>query len=316
MDLIEIVDKEEKIFFDSSVISHCFGANFLTDIYDSHHYNQLDDSLLDGMISGMDDRIRFLECGEQKGNLYTIEEAIEELGDLQKGIIEKQKYLNKTEKRFLKSSRMRDRYSSDTSSIEKFNDLGFKINQILRIIRPMEFKDSNNRAYNLLVKLLVTMSSYILKEKNPEDWDGTKLVSRLVKKENKHTDEKLFAAAFYKSLVDSTRNCIISGDTDFIILLNAGLGLIGAKDVEGNGHLIKSLIEYPVKLYFPLNKEGIINYESKFSTSTCKMDEKFLISYLGVESNNKVKKYVEYLLSQLNQVCEFRILIVNDINSA
>lgn len=309
MDLIEIVGKEEKIFFDSSVISHHFGANFLVDIYSTRHYNQLDDSLLDGMIVVMDNRIRFLENGKQKGNLYTIKEAIEEVGQLQKGIIEKQKYLNKTEKIFLKSARMRDRYSSDTSSIGKFNDLGFKINQILRIIRPMEFRDSNNRAYRLLVKLFITIGSYILKKKDSENWDGTKLVSNLVKKENKHTDEKLVAAAFYKSLVDNTKSCIISGDTDFIILLNAGLGLIGAKDVKGNKDLIKSLIEYPIKFYYPLNKENVINYESKFLTSSCKMNEKFLINYLGVESNTKVKKYIEYLLSQLNQVYGPRILV-------
>lgn len=301
MELIEILEREERIFMDGSIMA-CAAGDFLVDIYDYKTYNAIDDLQLDRVLADFEKALEFLIKGEESKKLIVIPEVTGELENLQDRIVKKLKYLNKRE-RTLSKREKGEKHNRDEESIEKLNELGFKVNDVLRLTgRQIQYKNSSDSVYNNLVELFTTIAPFVLVEKSFERYHGFKMEPEIIEKEKQKTDERITAAAIYCSLVEKQKSSIVSRDTDFISLLGKGLYLLRAGDLDGNKCLIEPLIDNPVTLYLPIKgKQGNFSYDSELSTSKVTCEKKFSIWGISNERNNDIKKHLEYLLSQLNR---------------
>lgn len=327
MDLKEILDKEGDVFIDSNIIDP--RSDLLKRLYGVNYYSELDNSLVELIkysTNYMNYILGILRQERNKEKLFVIKEVIEEIKNLQRSIIEKQKYLNISVKKLARKDKNKHikyrksiRSEKHKISFEEFNRLALALNNVIRVIGSREYRKFSGdyrkkSVYNIIGDLVITVSSYILKKKNPEDFDGVKRVSRLFKPENrKYTDQKLVSIAIYNSLFfPNNQSCVVSRDTDLIMLFRRGLSLIGARDINGNELFRELLVNNPIKLYLPVNSpsnknkavDELLDYECCERTDNCNFLDEFRINYLDAETNKKIKNHLEYLFQRFHKYLE------------
>lgn len=189
----------------------------------------------------------------KRGNVQTVPEVHKELSKCAQILSEKYDFFEEHTALFrgLKRSRQSSPESGNGSfCLEKecFEELKLLVDNSCQQAKSSLFVPNDPAAYNLILEMVCLLSREGCLKKEyvyAEDYYDP---NSLAPKKDLQTDEKIVAAALYRSLIETKKSAIVCKDKHFQSLLS-GCRNIFAEDMPFQDYLLDRFIRHPITLY-------------------------------------------------------------------
>jgi len=276
----QVLEEEPFILTDSTLFLEKNDSSwYQKDVYFCHAYSRLNCSLLERVLSSLENAQELL----RKPNVSTVSKVVDEIARAKNMIQHKQAFLNEEERRSVQR-RAKKEYTK-TQGEMLFADISFAYNEIERISRKKIFVPANKRAFQ---ELELIVNEVTEKSRAKLDYSNRYGEEYIPKKADLHADEELATAALYLCLIDGKSSCVLTADSDLYRIVSNMFWIFTRGELilreEQPTYALKTS---PIKVYFQVGSsllKELIN-TSKFSNSYFNDRPRLLNRLRDVQSN-------------------------------